>query len=449
MIPANSFLSLLNPTAAPAAKGDAPAAAGDFSALFAALALQEPGKGAVDAETAPEGAEAKADPATLLALTLAASGKPAAQPGKTGKILPLPLPPGNPVPAAESDADAATDGLPATEDEQPSATLLAEPVSALPIPAPPALPVVSANLDRLASPSGSPEGYTGPATGAGTTAAAPLPATAPATPRASVADGRASTPVATPVQPAAQDNTPRVTLQVAAQPLAVSGKDAAAPAPVAQQAALAPQLPVAAMVADRAPAEARPRPAAKPAPAAAVLAQPSTPQAAPLLADAATPFPLMPVQAAPQAPATAGQDLAAIVDRLSAAREALAPANASLSIDHAEFGEISLRFDQRADGALSVQLAAATPEAHRAISAAVGAEGGQFLSADGQPQPQTPQPQQAAPQSGNGTATGAFTERDARGGQQPQRQDTSARQQQAQRQPAATPHQPQGDGIFA
>ena len=65
-------------------------------------------------------------------------------------------------------------------------------------------------------------------------------------------------------------------------------------------------------------------------------------------------------------------DLTQIVDRLSAAREALAPAAASLAINHAEFGELSLRFDQHRDGHLAVQIAAQNPEAHRAVAAVVG-----------------------------------------------------------------------------
>lgn len=65
-------------------------------------------------------------------------------------------------------------------------------------------------------------------------------------------------------------------------------------------------------------------------------------------------------------------DLTQIVDRLSAARQALAPAAASLAINHAEFGELSLRFDQNRDGHLAVQIAAGNPEAHRAVAAAMG-----------------------------------------------------------------------------
>jgi hypothetical protein len=61
------------------------------------------------------------------------------------------------------------------------------------------------------------------------------------------------------------------------------------------------------------------------------------------------------------------QDLTQIVDRLAAAREALAPATAALAINHSEFGELSLRFDQQRDGHLAVHIAASNPEAQRAM----------------------------------------------------------------------------------
>jgi hypothetical protein len=45
-----------------------------------------------------------------------------------------------------------------------------------------------------------------------------------------------------------------------------------------------------------------------------------------------------------------------------AAREALAPAEAALSIDHADFGEVSIRFAHSSDGRLSAELSAADPD---------------------------------------------------------------------------------------
>lgn len=467
MIPANSFLSLLSPAAPKGAKGDAPAVGRQFSALFAALGQGIAPKGPEGDQAAADAPEAKADPATLLALSLAASGKPAAHPGKSGKILPLPLPPGNPVPAAETEAE----GLAAAEDDQPE-TPAAEQTVAAP------LALLATLTPPVAAPLSAAAGI--PAKTADANPALPASAPAPsaqpfATAAATlqVSPDSAAQSSAQPMAAQPRDGRPGVILQVASQPLAQGATFVAAmnpqqPVPQPTQ-AQAPVVPVAAplvpapataaVVAELAPAETRPRqPGKVPGHAATSVMAITTanPLQAPLLADAATPFPLMPVNAAQQAPATAGQDLAAIVDRLSAAREALAPATAALSIDHAEFGALSLKFDQQADGALTVQLAAATPEAHRAISAAMGAEGGQFLSAEGQPQPQmqTPQQQQQAaaqPSTSSGTSSGSgtFAERDARSGQQPQRQDSSPRQQQAQRQPAAPRNEAQGDGIFA
>lgn len=77
----------------------------------------------------------------------------------------------------------------------------------------------------------------------------------------------------------------------------------------------------------------------------------------------------------PAAQADALQELTRIVDRLAAAREALAPTAAALAVKHADFGELSLRFDQQRDGHLAVQLSAADPDAHRAVAAAVSERG--------------------------------------------------------------------------
>jgi hypothetical protein len=137
------------------------------------------------------------------------------------------------------------------------------------------------------------------------------------------------------------------------------------------------------------------------------------------------------------------RDLTRIVDSLAAAREVFAPATEALSIDHAEFGELSLRFDQRRDGALSVQLSASTPDAHRAVAQAVGAQS--FHSAaDGQPQGQSPA--QSQPQT---AARGGMADRD--GASSNARHEQPAAQQQQQRgaspQPRRSGQQPAG--IFA
>jgi len=87
------------------------------------------------------------------------------------------------------------------------------------------------------------------------------------------------------------------------------------------------------------------------------------------------------------APATAtagglpglGHSFAAVVDRLMAARDAVqadGPAQpVAVNLRHAEFGTVSVRFEQRADG-LSVALASPDPDFARAVQAAAPASGG-------------------------------------------------------------------------
>ena len=89
--------------------------------------------------------------------------------------------------------------------------------------------------------------------------------------------------------------------------------------------------------------------------------------------DFATPAQAVQVASTPaQAPSPV--DITAALDRLVAAREALMPAEAALAIDHADFGEVSIRFEQSSDGRLSAELRAADPELQRAVTAAVAAD---------------------------------------------------------------------------
>lgn len=139
------------------------------------------------------------------------------------------------------------------------------------------------------------------------------------------------------------------------------------------------------------------------------------------------------------------QDLSRIVDRLAAAREALAPATAALAINHAEFGEISLRFDQRQDGRLTAEIAGADAETHRVIAQALGAERGQNAGADTQSQASQQQ------QQGGQALRGSLAEREAGGGQQGDGRQDQARQRSAR---AAADHNQPGsgqthDGVFA
>ncbi len=160
----------------------------------------------------------------------------------------------------------------------------------------------------------------------------------------------------------------------------------------------------------------------------------------------ATPTPAVSAngEARPPMQANALQDLTRIVDRLAAAREVFAPATEALSITHAEFGELSLRFDQRRDGLLSVQVSASNPDAHRAVAQAVGAQ--TFHSAaDGQPQGQSQNPSQGQTQMG---ARGGTADRDGNPNAARHEQPQPQQQHRAAPQPAhADGRQPAG--IFA
>lgn len=102
--------------------------------------------------------------------------------------------------------------------------------------------------------------------------------------------------------------------------------------------------------------------AAQPAASRAMAA----PAALPLAAPAPTHG-----HAGSQAPATVETpaDFAQIVDRLVAARDAVAPAEVRVTLDHAQFGKVSVGFTLDASG-MNVTLAAADPEFARAVEAA-------------------------------------------------------------------------------
>lgn len=175
----------------------------------------------------------------------------------------------------------------------------------------------------------------------------------------------------------------------AIKPAAKSGEAPAANAPVqavsisatTETAAAAVEMPAAAAAAPEAAKPALPKAQRAEAPAQPL---PQAAQPAPALADAAPvpsaqPVPAVSAPAAMPTPA----DINAALDRLVAAREALMPAEAALAIDHADFGEVSIRFEQRADGRLSAELRAADPELQRAVTAAVGADRGLSMGAEG------------------------------------------------------------------
>src|SRR5690606_26518694 len=87
---------------------------------------------------------------------------------------------------------------------------------------------------------------------------------------------------------------------------------------------------------------------------------PQITQTAAVSAATADPISTVPGPQAASAPAQvfAPADIAAALDRLVAAREALMPAEAALAVEHSEFGKISIRFEQSSDGRLSAELRA-------------------------------------------------------------------------------------------
>lgn len=96
----------------------------------------------------------------------------------------------------------------------------------------------------------------------------------------------------------------------------------------------------------------------QPAPAAITLANAAAPQ---LQAATAAIAPQLSASPRPH-------DFAALVDRLVAAREAVQPQGATLTVAHAEFGPVELRFRHEAHG-LAVSLVSADPDFARAAAA--------------------------------------------------------------------------------
>lgn len=251
---------------------------------------------------------------------------------------------------------------------------------------------------------------------------------------------------------------PLAAIATPATPVAGDKADAPAAKPieitVARPAALAPQSPVAA------PGE-RPESDSEPGFAAtrtrAPVAEPSLVRTAAVETFAlATNMPAG-SDTAPSAPhlalrvvsASAAVDrmqaLTQIVETLAAAREALAPAAAALAIDHAEFGELSLRIDQQRDGRLAVQIEAASPEAHRAVAAAVGTHSAN-LSAD-TPSSGSSQAQATARDAGSGHF--AANRESGSGEAAAGRKDTSTARRAPAREDQATPDQPRQAGVYA
>jgi hypothetical protein len=150
---------------------------------------------------------------------------------------------------------------------------------------------------------------------------------------------------------------------------------------------------------------------------------------------AAVPVPGTPAQA------SSAVDIHAALEHLVAAREALLPAEAALAIDHAEFGEISIRFEQSRDGQLSAEIAAADPEMQRAVTAAVATERGHAAASEGDHGRSAPTTQN------RNSASAGDTSHGERGQPGADREQTQRRT--AARSPAGEAAADQRPGVFA
>jgi hypothetical protein len=271
------------------------------------------------------------------ALAVAQAATATAAASESGKILPVALPE-----AAEADAGAGA---------EPDAVVVANPFP---------LPILPGALPAQAESN------------------PPMPATATTSRRATAATAQA---LARKVNPAATQQTDKAKPQPQAgepRPAQAVAITVAAPmqTPVAEtaEAGAKPATPVrskAVRAADLARIEAPLPQVSAPAATAAQF----TP-ADQLVQVANAPAPALPAMPSPS-------DIDAALDLLVAAREALMPAEAALAIDHAEFGEVSIKFEQSADGQLSAELTAADPELKRAVTAAAAADRGAAANTDG------------------------------------------------------------------
>jgi len=166
----------------------------------------------------------------------------------------------------------------------------------------------------------------------------------------------------------------------------------------------------------------------------AFVAAPSRP-AMPVTADLhgpATTDPLAataPARAEPQQMAM--QDLTQIVERLTAAREAAAPAATQLAVEHAEFGPLSLSIQQGERGELAIAVAAADRDSQAALVAAIAqAEAPGFE--------QAPERRGSESAQRDAAAAGQNSDQRGQGGQGGQR-DRLAGQQQRQPMPQREP----------
>jgi hypothetical protein len=379
----SSVLIAAAPLSAGAKGGDAAPAGGDtapgFAALLEGLSAQAP-------ETAPSDGQLPG-PANAASVTASASGLAIAA------ALTKPATAGQ---AAAAGGKVLPDDLPET-DEAPGGAGAAAEISAVAAPAGDAL-VLPAVAGALPAPVPAVQGGGQPGPAARRSRG----------PAAAEFAGAAQAAVVKPgAEPAASGGRQPLAVAVSVAPLAGQPSDAAEPAA---------GEPASRLRAPAAPASDLPRGEA-----------PLTPLApAPVTADARNPGPAggPPPASTVPTPAPAAAEIDAALDQLVAAREALMPAEASLAIDHAEFGEVSIRFEQARDGRLSAELAAADPELRRAVTAAVSAERGAATGSEGDgARPAQPGGQRAA-SAGSDAAPGergsSGHERDRRGASRPE-----------------------------
>lgn len=128
-------------------------------------------------------------------------------------------------------------------------------------------------------------------------------------------------------------------------------------------------------------------------------------------------------------------DISATLDRLVAAREAFMPAQATLDIDHADFGEISIRFEQNTQGHLSVELAGSDPDLKRAVAAAVQTDSTTAGNQDNAASRSGTQQRDAQMDRGTGAGSGSEPRSQGERGAQGRRDDARQRDERAQSNP--------------
>lgn len=350
------------------------AASQALKAALPKITAERPGEAKPDIA---DDADAEAAPESALAATATATTALPALPIPVETAL-VPAPIALPVPQYAQ--------TPVTTADEPAG----ETASAKPAPARPVATGIAA-LSAAAIPTATPTIAAQPAT------PAPLPTIAAANPAETTAT---TTPIAVlPAQPAPVNESGRfrvaqapakaakasttepASLEPTAPPPAAAKPAAAVAAQSATQTAEQPAEPArAAFVRAAISGDERERRAAPAFQPVSTLADLSQAQAQPQGAAG-----VAPVQAA-ATPTQPGHDFVKLVDRLIEARDSAAPQSVvSAAIKHAEFGQVSLHFQQDASG-LTVSMASPDPDFQPAVQAAMPADRGGMASDQGQGQ---------------------------------------------------------------